>query len=311
MKRKNFIKSIFGAGALLSIPYCTNPKNLDEINYQIKDITEKCKGSMIAFKAKPIEKVRIGLIGIGNRGKTLLQMFDYLVKKGNAELVALCDLDQKNIDYALHHLKGKQTFNPKTFSSGENDWQNLAKLEEVDLLLIAPPWEWHASMANFGMENGKHIACEVPIAYTLEDCKKLIETAERTKKHCIMLENCCYNKEELWILNMVQQGVFGELTHAECAYNHDLRGLLLHESYYKNKWRIKHHEERDGNLYPTHGIGPVSFYMGIGRGDTFKYLTSMSSKEEGLSLALKKTGNNFPKVKCGDVNTSLIKTENG
>ena len=166
-------------------------------------------------------------------------------------------------------------------------------------------------MAIFGMENGKHVASEVPIAYTLEDCVKIVQTAEQTSKHCIMIENCCYNREELWIMNMIQEGVFGELTHAECAYNHDLRALLLHETYYKNQWRMKHHTERNGNFYTTHGIGPVSFYMDIGRGDTFKYLTSMSSKEQSLSAAVKKTNSNFPSVKCGDVNTSLIKTENG
>jgi predicted dehydrogenase len=311
MKRKSFLKSIFGAGALLSVPYCSNPEKLDELNIQINSVSDKCKGNMVGFKTTPIDKVKVGLIGIGNRGKTLIQMFDWLIENEKAEIVALCDLDGKNIDYALNHLKDKQSLIPKTYANGENDWENVAKLEEVDLLLIATPWEWHTPMAIFGMENGKHVASEVPIAYTLEDCVKIVQTAEQTSKHCIMIENCCYNREELWIMNMIQEGVFGELTHAECAYNHDLRALLLHETYYKNQWRMKHHTERNGNFYTTHGIGPVSFYMDIGRGDTFKYLTSMSSKEQSLSAAVKKTNSNFPSVKCGDVNTSLIKTENG
>jgi predicted dehydrogenase len=311
MKRKSFLTSIFGAGALLSVPYCSNPEKLDELNIQINSVSDKCKGNMVGFKTTPIDKVKVGLIGIGNRGKTLIQMFDWLIENEKAEIVALCDLDGKNIDYALNHLKDKQSLIPKTYANGENDWENVAKLEEVDLLLIATPWEWHTPMAIFGMENGKHVASEVPIAYTLEDCVKIVQTAEQTSKHCIMIENCCYNREELWIMNMIQEGVFGELTHAECAYNHDLRALLLHETYYKNQWRMKHHTERNGNFYTTHGIGPVSFYMDIGRGDTFKYLTSMSSKEQSLSAAVKKTNSNFPSVKCGDVNTSLIKTENG
>ena len=311
MKRKSFLKSIFGAGALLSVPYCSNPEKLDELNIQINSVSDKCKGNMVGFKTTPIDKVKVGLIGIGNRGKTLIQMFDWLIENEKAEIVALCDLDGKNIDYALNHLKDKQSLIPKTYANGENDWENVAKLEEVDLLLIATPWEWHTPMAIFGMENGKHVASEVPIAYTLEDCVKIVQTAEQTSKHCIMIENCCYNREELWIMNMIQEGVFGELTHAECAYNHDLRAFLLHETYYKNQWRMKHHTERNGNFYTTHGIGPVSFYMDIGRGDTFKYLTSMSSKEQSLSAAVKKTNSNFPSVKCGDVNTSLIKTENG
>ena len=309
MKRENFIKSIFGTGASLRIPFSCN--SVAEFNNEIAGFSRKRKGNMIGFKTLPIEKVRVGLIGIGNRGKTLVQMFDFLLKNKKAEIVALCDLDKKNIDFALNHLKGKQLLVPKTYANGENDWKNVAKLEDIDLLLIATPWNWHAKMAAYGMENGKHVASEVPIAYTLEDCMKLVETAERTQRHCIMIENCCYDREELWIMNMIQEGVFGKLTHAECAYNHDLRALLLHETYYKNQWRIKHHTERNGNLYTTHGIGPVSFYMNIGRGDTFKYLTSMSSKEQSLSAAIKKTKSNFPEIKCGDVNTSLIKTENG
>ena len=311
MKRERFLKSIFGTGALLSIPFSGNSINIDELNSQIKSISDKCKGNMIGFKTEPIKTVKVGLIGIGNRGKTLIQMFDYFLDNNKAEIVALCDLDKKNIDYALNYLKSKQSFIPNTFSNGEHDWQNVAKLEDIDLLLIATPWEWHTKMAILGMENGKHVASEVPIAYTFEDCMKLVETAERTKRHCIMIENCCYNSEELWIMNMIQEGVFGKLTHAECAYNHDLRALLLDETYYKDQWRMKHHTKRNGNLYTTHGIGPVSFYMNIGRGDTFKYLTSMSSKEENLSAAVKEANQNFPVIKCGDVNTSLIKTENG
>jgi predicted dehydrogenase len=311
MKRERFLKSIFGTGALLSIPFSGNSINIDELNSQIKSISEKCKGNMIGFKTEQIKTVKVGLIGIGNRGKTLIQMFDYFLDNKKAEIVALCDLDKTNIDYALNYLKRKQSFIPNTFSNGEHDWQNVAKLEDIDLLLIATPWEWHTKMAILGMENGKHVASEVPIAYTFEDCMKLVETAERTKRHCIMIENCCYNSEELWIMNMIQEGVFGKLTHAECAYNHDLRALLLDETYYKDQWRMKHHTKRNGNLYTTHGIGPVSFYMNIGRGDTFKYLTSMSSKEENLSAAVKEANQNFPVIKCGDVNTSLIKTENG
>ena len=309
MERENFIKSIFGTGALLSIPFSCN--SVDEFNGEIADISRKCKGNMIGFKTLPIEKVRVGLIGIGNRGKTLIQMFDFLLENKKAEIVALCDLDKKNIDFALNHLKGKQSLVPKNYVDGSNDWKNLVEMEDIDLLLIATPWEWHTKMAIYGMEKGKHVASEVPIAYTLEDCIRLVETAERTQRHCIMIENCCYNSEELWIMNMIQEGVFGKLTHAECAYNHDLRALLLHETYYKDQWRIKHHVERNGNFYPTHGIGPVSLYMDIGRGDTFKYLTSMSSVEQSLSAAVAKTASDFPKIKCGDVNTSLIKTENG
>jgi len=166
-------------------------------------------------------------------------------------------------------------------------------------------------MAIFGMEQGKHVACEVPIAYTLEDCWLLTETAERTQKHCVMLENCNYNEEELWILNMIQEGVFGNITHAEGAYLHDLRALLLDETYYQGQWRLKQHINRNGNLYVTHGLGPIAYYLNIGRGDTFSYLTSMSSRELNLSLAAKQANHQIQNYKCGDMNNTLIKTKKG
>ena len=119
-------------------------------------------------------------------------------------------------------------------------------------------------MSVYAMQNGKHVACEVPIAYTIEDCWLLTQTAEQTQRHCIMIENCCYNDEELWILNMIEEGVFGDITHAEGAYLHDLRAHMLSDTYYKNQWRLKHHVTRNGNFYTTHGLGPVSMYLNIG-----------------------------------------------
>ena len=166
-------------------------------------------------------------------------------------------------------------------------------------------------MSIHAMEMGKHVACEVPIASTLEDCWKLIEVSERTKKHLIMMENCNYNEEELWILNMTQEGVFGDITHAEGSYLHDLRALLLDSKYYEGQWRLKEHIDRNGNFYTTHGLGPIAFYLNIGRGDNFSHLTSMSSRELNLKLALKKTNHHETSYKCGDMNNTLIKTYKG
>jgi len=126
-----------------------------------------------------------------------------------------------------------------------------------------------------------------------------------------MMENCNYNEEELWVLNMVQEGVFGDITHTEGAYLHDLRALLLHDTYYEGQWRLHEHAERDGNFYTTHGLGPIAYYLNIGRGDTFAHLTSMSSRELNLSLAAKQAGHPIQKYKCGDMNNTLIKTEKG
>ncbi|MBT4881637.1 MAG: acetylgalactosaminidase, partial [Flavobacteriales bacterium] len=150
-----------------------------------------------------------------------------------------------------------------------------------------------------------------PVASTIDDCWKIIETAERTQKHCIMMENCNYNEEELWVLNMIQEGVFGDITHTEGAYLHDLRALMLHDTYYEGQWRLHEHAERNGNLYTTHALGPIAFYLGIGRGDNFSYLTSMSSRELNLSIASKKYKHPIQSYKCGDMNNTLIKTEKG
>ena len=307
MNRKYFIKSIVSVSALLGLPFGANA-SVQEINSLLAE--ERGNGSMIGFNTTPIEKVRVGIIGLGNRGMVLLKMFEWLIQNNKAEIVALCDLKEEKTQKAADFVSKHQSKKAKQYTGKENTWETVAKKDDIDLLLIATPWKWHTPMAIYGMENGKHVAVEVPISYTIEDCWKIIETTERTKKHCIMLENCNYNDEELFVLNMVEQGVFGELTHAECAYIHDLRKHLLDEYYYEDQWRLKHHQDRDGNFYTTHGIGPVSFYYKIGRGDMFTHLTSMSSKEVALSEAAQRQGKDM-KITCGDMNTTLLKTAKG
>lgn len=311
MKRKTFLRHLMGGAAFLGLPMQSMAarKSLERSASLLEG--KKGKGTMVGFATDPIQKVKVGIIGMGNRGKTLIQMFEWLIEQGKAEITALSDLKEENVQYGLDYLKGKQETLPAVYFGSEDAWESVARQDNVDLLLIATPWRWHTPMALMGMENGKHVATEVPIAYTLEDCWKIVETAERTRRHCIMIENCCYNGEELWVLNMVQQGVFGELTHAECAYLHDLRALMLSEDYYQGQWRIRHHVDRNGNFYTTHGIGPVSMYMEIGRGDTFTRLTSMSSQEAALSAAAKKSNTEFKQFACGDVNTTLLQTAKG
>jgi hypothetical protein len=165
------------------------------------------------------------------------------------------------------------------------------------------------------MERGKHAFVEVAAAMTVEDCWKLVNTSERTRRHCVMLENCCYGENELLVLNMARQGVFGELTHAECGYIHDLREVLF-ELGSEGDWRRDYHRQLDGNLYPTHGLGPVAQYLGIGRGDQFRLLVSVSSGEGGLTryrdLKQPNGGRHAgEKYVCGDMNTSVIRTELG
>ncbi|NNK80949.1 MAG: Gfo/Idh/MocA family oxidoreductase, partial [Flavobacteriales bacterium] len=208
-------------------------------------------------------------------------------------------------------LKEYQTSVPEIYCKNKDDWKNLAERDDIDLLLICTPWHLHTPMCIYGMEQGKHVASEVPISYKLQECYDLIRTAEETKRHCIMIENCCYNDEELFVLNMIQNGVFGDLTHAEGAYLHDLRAHMLSDDYYKDRWRLKEHQSRNGNFYTTHGLGPISTYLSIGRGDKFSHLVSMSSRERNLSETALREGMDIDPILCGDMNTTLIKTELG
>lgn len=311
MDRKKFIQSLSGAAALLGLPLSSFANEPESIPHLIKETARPTSGSMIGFKADPISKVRVGIIGLGNRGQTLLQMFQWLVEHGKAEIMALSDLEEKKVNKAKEELAKWQKSAPKLYHNGPDDWKNLAQQDNIDLLLICTPWRLHTPMSIYGMNQGKHVASEVPIAYTLSDCWNLVTTAERNQRHCIMIENCCYNEEELFVLNMIQQGIFGDVTHAEGAYLHDLRAHMLSDDYYQGQWRLKQHLDRDGNFYTTHGLGPISFYLNIGRGDTYSHLTSMSSRERNLSETAKREGSPYTEFKCGDLNTTLIKTEKG
>ena len=309
MNRIEFIQSTLGISALfgLSLAACNDKENLQDL---VNNTRLKVSGNMFNFSAEKIKKVRIGIIGLGNRGNVLLQMCQYLVEKEHAEIVALSDIEKKKTDKATLILKKWQKNKVSVYNSSQEDWKNLAKRDDIDLVVIATPWRLHTPMSLFCMENNKHVACEVPIAYKLEDCWKLTQTSEKTKRHCIMLENCNYNSEELWVLNMINEGVFGDITHTEGAYLHDLRALLLDDDYYQGQWRLHQHAERNGNFYTTHGLGPISFYLNIGRGDTFSHLTSMSTREKNLSIAAAKKNHPIKTFKCGDFNNTLIKTMN-
>ncbi len=310
MKRKDFLHSIAGASALSAIPLhalIDTKKELEILQSPPFDPS----GSAIGLKHDPIATVRMGIIGLGNRGQGLTQMMYHMCKEGTAVIVAMSDLDELKCKRAIEGLSEHQSLTPDLYCASENAWKDLAQRDDIDLLLICTPWHLHTPMALHGMEQGKHVASEVPIAYTMEDCYKLVQTAEETQRHCIMIENCCYNGEELWVLNMIQNGVFGDLTHAEGAYLHDLRAHMLSDTYYQGQWRLKEHQSRNGNFYTTHGLGPISTYLNIGRGDRFSHLTSMSSREKNLSETAQREGLSIDPILCGDMNTTMIKTELG
>lgn len=226
--------------------------------------------SMIGFKCDPIETVRIGIIGLGMRGKGFVKRLSLIE---GTEIVALCELDPEKIKRAQKTLKeyGRK---PAVEYLGEDSWKQMCERDDIDLIYIIVPCHLHADMAIYAMEHGKHVASEVMLAKTVKDCWRVVDTAERTRRHCIMLENCIYDHFELTTLNMAQQGLFGEIVHARGGYIHCLDGIW---QYFHNYWTLRNRQHRIGDAYPTHGLGPVALALNINRGDRMTHLVAMQT----------------------------------
>lgn len=266
--------------------------------------------NMCGYGAPPIKQVRVGIIGLGMRGSGAVGR---LSKIKDVEIVALCDLREGKVKNAQKTLENAGRQPAKEFYGTETAWKKLVGLD-LDLVYIVTPWALHAPMCVYAMKNGKHTATEVPAALTVEECWELVETSEKTGKHCMMLENCCYDFFELQTLNMVREGVFGELTHAEGAYIHALNDLIANENGYQDMWRFKMNNTLNGNLYPTHGLGPIAQCMDVNRGNQFSYLVSMQSQEAGFTDWAEEHGKSkLAKLENyrGDMNTTLIKLTKG
>jgi hypothetical protein len=268
--------------------------------------------SVIGMRFAATDTVRIGIIGVGRRGTGMLSNF---LAIPHVNVNAICDSVKGHAVHAQEIAEKSSGKRPEIYSNGEHDYENLCKRDDLDFIYIATPWDWHSPMAIAAMKGGKHVGMEVPGVNTLEECQQIVDTSEKTRRHCMIMENCCYGYSELLVLDMIRAGLFGELVHGEGAYNHDLRKELF-EDQGEGLWRREPHCKRNGNLYPTHGLGPVANYMGINRGDRFDYLVSMSSPQRGLDAYRAATiPKDSPKWKeayvCGDMNTSLIKTANG
>lgn len=317
--RRNFIKLSALTSAFLGFtgyPVNTAREKILEKIESISLAPARKGKSVIGLTAPPIKQVRVGFIGLGNRGHDHVMLVDALAPD-KALVTAICDVVESKAQKVLDGLKQSghgQT--PAVYAGKLDSWREMLKRDDIDLVIISTPWSDHSSMCVETMQSGKHAAVEVPAAYTLNDLWKLVDTSEETQKNCMMMENVCYGDEELWVLNMAQQGVFGTLTYAECAYIHNLRELLFSPTYYYDMWRIRHHMKYDGNLYPTHGLGPVAQYMDINRGDHFDTLVSMSSLQASLdeyAETIESTNEFYTKkgFKHGDMNNSLIRTAKG
>lgn len=320
-QRRDFLKlgALSGVG-MAGASFLTSCNSGDSQNVQpVDDIVALAERkytqqfNMCGYSAPAIPTVRIGFIGLGGRGPGAVKRMSYLE---GVEIKALCDVRPEQAEKAKKILEGT-SHNPDLYTDGPEAWKKLCERDDIDLVYIATPWDLHTPMAVYAMEQGKHAATEVPAATTLEECWQLVETSERTKKHCCILENCCYDFFELLTFNMARQGFFGEIVHGEGAYIHDIMEGYFGSRRYKN-WRLRQNMNRRGNLYPTHGLGPVCQIMDINRGDKMDYLTSTSTADFMLADRTNKeaeTNEVFEEFKNkefrGNMNTTVVKTAKG
>lgn len=307
MKRRAFLKQFTGLGVCAATSGCLSStwKQGEYLQHEGK--------SMADFRAPALERIRVGVVGVGNRGMAAVSR---LSQVPGVEIRALCDVRQERVEKAAALLEKRKCARPALFSGSEEIWKRLCERNDLDLVYICTPWLCHTPMAVFAMESGKHAAVEVPAAVSVEECWQLVNTSERTRKHCMMLENCCYGENELFALMLCRKGILGELVHGEAAYIHDLRksklsrGLDERERHWRLDWSMQH----TGNPYPTHGLGPICSYMNINRGDRMVSLTSLSSDAFGLKREAEKMfGEKSAAVKFaqGDMNNTIIRTYRG
>ena len=264
---------------------------------------EKGQTSMLGFAAEKIDTVRVGIIGIGQRGKGPLKRMSFI---DGVKIVAICDLHQENLDKGQARL-AKYGMPRAEEYVGKDAWKKVCEREDLHLIYIVTDWESHTPIAVYAMEHGKHVAIEVPAATSVEECWQLVDTSERTRRHCMMLENCVYDHFELTALNMAQQGLFGEIIHAEGAYIHALDKFW---PIFNDNWRLKYNQEHRGDVYATHGLGPVCFALNIHRGDRMTHLVSMDTNSWiGKELAKKSLGTE--EFANGDHTSTLIRTAKG
>jgi predicted dehydrogenase len=266
----------------------------------------------VPFAAPPIPEVRIGFVGVGGQGSAHVRN---MLRVPGAKVTAVCDIAPERVALVQKWVVAAGQKEPTGYTRGPRDFERLCETENLDLVFTATPWEWHVPVCVAAMKNGKHAATEVPAAMTLDDCWQLVEHAEKHRKHCVMMENCNYDRPEMMVFNMVRKGLFGEILHAEGGYLHDLRSVKF-SSTGEGLWRRAWASKVNGNLYPTHGLGPVANCLDINRGDRFEYLVSMSGPSRGLQDWARE---HFPegspqrgeKYVLGDVNVSLIRTARG
>ncbi len=317
--RRNFLRNLaVGSGVLATgIPsfakvVASSDEQMDRSSHMESNGQ---RFNMSGYAAPKIQTVRVGVIGLGQRGSEAVERLSYI---DGLEIVALCDKYPDRVAKSQKTLEKMGRPKAKEFS-GEDGWKALCESNDIDLVYTPTPWHLHAPIALHAMKNDKHAATEVNAGLTIDDCWELVETSEKTKKHCMMLENCCYDFFELLTLTMARNGMFGELIHAEGAYIHDLsKSWLFNKNAYADMWRLKQNFQHNGNLYPTHGLGPIAQCLNINRGDKMDHMVSMSSNDFTLKSLANEMAAKDPffteftnKPYRGNMNTTIVKTNKG
>ncbi|QZT35759.1 Gfo/Idh/MocA family oxidoreductase [Halosquirtibacter xylanolyticus] len=324
--RRSFIKELsIGAGAVATLPLVSCKSTKEAV--VVKDTPVAKVGftghfNMCGYAAPKLETVRVGFVGIGDRGSGAVKRMSFIE---GVEITAICDIRQAALDGAQKILSDAALPKAKEFIGSDTAFKEMCDSNLVDLVYIATPWEWHVPVAVAAMEGNKHAAVEVSTAKTMEECWQIVETSERTRKHCVILENCCYDFFEMLTLSMAQNGVFGDLIHGEGAYIHDLDYWLFNkpkdekmsDGAYTKMWRM-YENERMANVYPTHGLGPICQAMNVNRGDRLDYLTSIMSNDFTLEQRIKEKAKEDPffekfvgKKMRGNMDIQLIRTIKG
>lgn len=282
---------------------------LKEVNTAYKPIF-----NMSGYAAPAMDRVRIAFIGVGNRGSAAVERIS---RMDGVDIQAICDVQQNKAEAAKKRIVSAG-HEAQLYSSGADAWKEVCDRPDIDLVYVATHWALHAEIAIYAMEHGKHVALEIPAATTVEDCWRLVTTSEQTKKHCVILENCCYDFFELLTLNLARQGYFGDIVHCEGAYIHDILNSFFEKDARFDYWRLKENADRNGNLYPTHGIGPICQVLKVNRGNKLEYMTSMSSRDFSLGKKAKEIAETDASMKPyvdkpfrGNINISSISTASG
>lgn len=315
MDRRNFLRAgaIAGVGATVS--------KGEALAAEVRS-----KAAAIV-SGKDDRTARIAFIGVGLRGQEHLRI---MLRREDTIIPAICDIDANNLAIARKMIADSGRPAAAEFTGSERAFEDMLERDDIDGVIIATPWLWHTKMAVAAMKAGKYAGVEVSAANTMEECWDLVNTYEETGKPCMIMENVCYRRDVMAIMNMVRENLFGEMVHLECGYQHDLRAVKFNNgtqaygggvefgdnAFSEAKWRTFHSVHRNGDLYPTHGIGPVAVYTNINRGNRFVSLTSTASKGRGLhDYVVANGGRDHPNAsvdfKLGDVITTVIQTQNG